>query len=88
MPKQVFNDSKRHRIIDSKHLEFGQLGEIVDDFNYNNGIIITKTFSSFVALYIPEKIRGERRPFECVWSLVTSFKVRILEEDESITLSN
>lgn len=88
MPKQVFNDKKRGRVIDSKHLEFGQLGEIVDDFNYNNGIIITKTFNSFVALYIPEKIREARRPFECVWSLVVSFKVRLLEEGESITLSN
>lgn len=78
---QVYSNNKS-KIINCSELKYGELGEIVD-CDGHNGDIITKIYKDFLLVYSV----NSHEAFKACWDN-PAFMVRVLEPDESITLSN
>lgn len=83
---QIFN-KKKSSATKCSDLEIGQLAEIVDT-SYA-GSVIARTFSGFVCV-VGNGV--STTAFQSVWSsppsFTPSFKIRVLDSDESVELSN
>lgn len=82
MTKQTFVRSE-YKTITCDSLKITELAEVISG-DYI-GIVITRYFGGFICLYSPHT---KAMAFRSTWSSDPSFMLRVLSEDESITLSN
>lgn len=83
MSKQEYR-KEDNTITTCNQLNYGELGEIIND-GYE-GIIITKTYDSIMAVYIPPNL-DHLTAFRTCWGKA-DFKVRLLSKNEKVVLSN